>query len=232
MFRIPQDYEQVQEDRYDNYASLSRLYRIEVDLELLADMRDSPKVEPIGNDDFDAGYADVRAFIDDVEDQAKALSSLASDYCWTFIGYGADPSAEGDELKLNAAYPYESVYVTGSKTLTGGSSENVSQVYALFGFHPTRYRIPADDHIACELEFMAHLVGQEILAAREFDLERVEMLRSEQLKFICEHLLPWIGSFQKHVEQRSETAFYPGLGRMTKGWLDADAAHLEGGAND
>ena len=113
--------------------------------------------------------------------------------------------------------------------MTGGSSEGVSKLFASYGFHPTRYRISADDHIACELEFMQYLVGQEILAAREFDLDRVNDLRGVQLSFIREHLLSWIDKFQQVIEQRSETTFYPALGQMTKGWLLIDEANLEGG---
>ena len=227
--KLPGDYEQVQEDRYDNYASLSRLFRIEIDAELLSDLCESPRVDPVGDELFDAGYAGICAYIDAIADRGKAKSELAADYCWTFVGYGADPSGDDDESKLNAAYPYESVYVTGRKTLTGGSSEGVSKLFASYGFHPTRYRISADDHIACELEFMQYLVGQEILAAREFDLDRVNDLRDVQLSFIREHLLSWIDKFQQVIEQRSETTFYPALGQMTKGWLLIDEANLEGG---
>ena len=226
--KLPADYEKIQEDRYDNYLSLSRLYRIEIDAELLDDLCESPRVEPIGNADFDEGYADIRAYIEAIEDRAKAKSELASDYCWTFIGYGADPSGRSDDAKLNAAYPYESVYVTGSKTLTGGSSEGVAQMYRSSGFSPTRYRISADDHIACELELVGYLVGQEIIAAPEGDFGQVNSLRARQLSFVEEHLLSWVDAFNDVVGQRSETLFYSSLGRMTKGWLLVDAAHLKG----
>lgn len=223
-----EDFEQVAEDRYDNYGSLSRLFRIEVDKELLADLCDSPVAEEIGNEKFDGGYADIRAFLDGIEDIDKGKSALAIDYNLVFIGYGVNP--KGDEAEsesaMNAAYPYESVYATGRKTLTGGDSEGITSLYHEQGFHPTRYRIAADDHMACELEFLHFLVGQEILSARENDMQHVEELRNLELSFIEEHPLKWIGLFTSEIEKHGETGFYSALARMTAGWLEFDRAFL------
>lgn len=221
--------ESVQEDRYDNYESLSRLFRIEIDADLLKDLCESPIVEATGDEAFDEGYAAMRAYLDGIDDLSKGKSELAIDYAYIFLGYGGDPNGEEvkDETAMHAAYPYESVYTTGSKTLTGGLSEEVTVTYNEQGFHPTRYRIAADDHMACELEFLHFLVGQEILAAREGDLKKAAELREVEAKFIDGHPAKWIGAFSDAIDARAQTVFYRALAKMTQGWLAQDRAFLE-----
>lgn len=221
--------ESIQEDRYDNYESLSRLFRIEVDADLLKDLCESPVVERTGNERFDSAYATMRAYLDGIEDISKGKSELAIDYAYIFLGYGGDPNGDEvkDETAMHAAYPYESVYVTGTKTLTGGLSEEVTVAFHNQGFRPTRYRIAADDHMACELEFLHFLVGQEILAAREGDAERASGLREVEAKFIDEHPAKWIEAFAGAIEGRAQTEFYTALAQMTAGWLEQDRAFLK-----
>lgn len=215
------------EDRYDNYGSLSRLYRIEIDAPLLDDLCDSPVVEPTGDTLFDTGYQGIRSYLDAVTDRAKAKSELAGDYCWIFIGYGADPNDDEGSEAVNAAYPYESVYSGRGKTLTNKGAEEVTAIFHENGFRPTRYRIAADDHIACELEFLQYLVGQEILAAREGDASKASSIRSIERGFIDNHLLPWFDKFQELVEARAQTQFYSSLGHMTRAWLRMDRQQLD-----
>ena len=215
------------EDRYENYAILSRLLREEVDRELLADLRDSPVAEATGNAAFDEGYARLRAYLDGIDDLAKAKSELAIDYCLAFVGYGVDPATADDDTALHAAYPYESVYTSGSKTLTSGLVEGVALLFRQNGFQPTRPRILADDHIACELEFMQFLVGRELAIARDGEEGSADELRATERAFLDEHLLAWIDAFAKAVDQRAETDFYRALVCMTKGWLQEDRASVD-----
>ncbi|MBR5260500.1 MAG: hypothetical protein IKV48_08570, partial [Eggerthellaceae bacterium] len=81
-------FEEELEDRYENYAIISRLFREEIDKELLSDLCESPAVEPVGQADFDEGYGRIRTYLDGVEDVAKKKSELAIDYVNTFLGYG------------------------------------------------------------------------------------------------------------------------------------------------
>ena len=141
-------------DRYDNYAMLARLFQREVDAELLADLKESFAAEPTGDSRFDEGCALLRRYLDGVEDVARGKSALAIDYCLTFLGYGTDPDA-ADEAGLRAAYPYESIYRSGGKTLGGDRCAQVSQAYRAGEFAPDTERIIAQDHLACELSSCA-----------------------------------------------------------------------------
>lgn len=220
------------EDRYENYAILSRLFREEIDKELLGDLYESPVVEPVGWQDFDEGYARLRVYLSAIEDVSKKKSELAIDYVNIFLGYGMDPNASDDESKLRAAYPYESVYTTGKKTLTSGLAEGVTLNYRAYGFKPSKPRILADDHMACELEYLQYLVGCEIAYLRDGEYEEVPTLREEELKFITEHPAVWIDRFADAIEERAEVDFYPALAQMAKGWLAMDEAYLLGDSHE
>lgn len=213
------------QDRYDNYAMLARLFQCEVDVELLAGLKESFAAEPVGNPRFDEGCALLRRHLDGVDDVARGKSVLAIDYCLTFLGYGTDPDA-ADEAGLHAAYPYESVYRSEEKALGGDRCAQVSQAYRAGEFAPDMERIVAQDHMACELSFMRHLVGREMAAWDEGDAEGARALRAQQAAFLEDHLAQWVGSFAKAVKRFSETDFYRGLARMTCAWVEMDAASL------
>lgn len=213
------------EDRCDNYAMLSRLFRSELDRELVGDLIDSPAVESTGNALFDSGYARLRSYLDAVDDLDRAKSALAIDYCLAFLGYGVDPE-KADEAGRNAAYPYESIYRTGAKSLGGDHCAEVSDVFRSCMFSPTRDRLIAEDHIACELEFMQYMANSELVALRDGEHLVVRGTQEKELEFLENHLLSWVESFRNAVEQFAETDFYLGLLEMTQGWLELDAEYL------
>ena len=67
------------EDCIENYGMLSRLFRLEVDADLLNDLVGSPCVDKTGNVEFDEGYKKMRSFLDSISDIAHAKSDLAID---------------------------------------------------------------------------------------------------------------------------------------------------------
>ena len=225
---VNEDFESMSEDRFDNYGILSRLFRVEIDEETLKELCDSPQLPVTGNGSFDEGYSSIREYLNSIDDLDKALSDLAVDYAYTFIGYGIDPNSQeaaGSSL-LHAAYPYESVYVTGEKILSGEINDEITTLFSSFGFHPSKYRIMANSHIACELEFLQYLVGQEVSNFRNGSAGEIESLRSAEMSFIDNHLLNWIDGLRDAINQRGQTAFYGNLAAMTKGWLEQDRSFL------
>ena len=93
---------------------------------------------------------------------------------------------------------------------------------------PWRFEIVADDHIACELEFLQYLIDCECAALAGGDQAEVSRLRDQELAFIEEHLLNWVEPFGHEVSKRAETDFYPAVALMAQGWLADDAAYLRG----
>lgn len=219
------------EDSIENYAMLSRLFRVEVDAGLLEDLMESPVVGATGNDAFDEGYATMRRFLDSVTDIARGKTALAIDYSLAFLGYGANPDG-ADGSKAHAAYPYESFYRTGSKSLGGEHCVDVSNIYRAHAFMPTKTRLIAEDHIACEFEFLQYLANVEAEAVRSGDEQQAILARRDSLDFIESHLLTWIGALRQEVEKRVETPFYTGLCDMAQGWLEIDAESLRSALAD
>ena len=95
--------EELLQERYEDYAMLSRLFRLEIDAPLLKDLIDSPVPEPSGNEAIDASYAEMRAYLDEANDRTK--SNLAIDYVITFIGYPPDPNDKNRSKGPRAAVP-------------------------------------------------------------------------------------------------------------------------------
>lgn len=216
------------EDRCDNYAMISRLLREEVDKELLSELKDSPLPEPTESDIFNEGYGQIRGHLDAIQDMDAGKSELAQDYCHTFLGYGeGDPQAPEESKGWLAAYPYESIYVTGDRSIGGEHCSEVTALYAAAGFRPQRERIAADDHIACEMEFMAYLVSQERKAMDGAGEVPPAAWRERELDFLEQHLLNWAGRFQEKVHEFAETDFYKGLVTMALGWLEQDKEYLQ-----
>ena len=213
------------EDCIENYGMLSRLFRLEADKGLLQDMVESPCVDETGNAMFDNGYGKMRSFLDSITDVARAKSDLAIDYSLVFLGYGANPD-NADATAVRAAYPYESFFQTGSKALGGEHCSEVSSAYRAHAFMPTKTRIIAEDHIACELEFLQYLASLERDAVQGGDEDSAAKARRDSLDFLRSHLLLWIDDFRNEVEKHADTSFYVGLCEMTQGWLEIDEEAL------
>ena len=140
--------------------------------------------------------------------------------------------------RARAAYPYESFFRTGSKVLGGEHCSEVSSAYRARAFMPTKTRIIAEDHIACELEFLQYLASLERDAVQDGDEVSAAKARRDSLAFLRSHLLSWIGDFRNEIEKHADTSFYLGLCEMTQGWLEIDEEALqesldrEGGCDD
>lgn len=213
------------EDRCSNYALLSRLFRVEIDKELLSDLIENLRAEELGEPDFDNGFARMRKHLDNIEDLDKGKSVLAIDYCLTFLGYGVDPDT-ADDSGRNAAYPYESIYTTKIKSLGGEHCAVVKELYQSQGFKPEKGREAlASDHIAAELEFMQFLASMELTALNSNTMKK-GVADEVAISFAQEHILNWIDEFEEAINHFSETEFYKGLIQMTKGWLNYDLRFL------
>jgi TorA maturation chaperone TorD len=213
------------EDRYDNYASLSRLFRAEVDQVLLEQLWADDTSIRSGDEELDSAQSRLRAYL--AGSREKMRSELAIDYCLVFIGYGSDPSSEGDTQPL-CAYPYESAYANAISASRGDTAFVIGHLYRTSGFVSTADRTYAEDHVARELEYLQFLTGQEILALQEEDEEEVQNLLLKQRDFLESHLLKWVPLFVEQIEAKSETDFYPALGRMTLAFLKLDLEHIKG----
>lgn len=147
-----------------------------------------------------------------VQDRAKtqSLASLTEAYTHVLLG----------PHKL-AALPWESVYVEKSRLLFQRSTLEVREFYRRFGYETMADYQVADDHVALELNFMAHLALelQENPAATE--------LLEGQREFLEAHLLNWIPGYVHDLALADKPGLYQDAGQLLLAYVRADRLVLD-----
>lgn len=205
------------------YKLLQRIFGDEPNLELLkvvSNPHTKESLQLILGDEghkFDI-YLDLFAELNAemMKDANGLLGRMKTEYTCLFIGPNKLP-----------APPWESVYATKEGLIFQESTLKVRRIFLKYSFLPANYPHEADDHLALELDFMAHLAG---LAGEGFEQEKmaeVKKLLLDQIAFQDEHLLAWIGDFATQIQQSKTHYFYPQVALLTEKVLKIDAALLE-----
>lgn len=166
--------------------------------------------------DLTALLAGIRAHIPKAtSSNERDLQRLEEEYARIFLGPGA-PSAS----------PWESVYLTGKKTLFQPGVLDVRAAYRKAGFLPARYPSVSDDFIGLELDFMAKL-SQSAYASLEAGDETICALRLGQaLDFLHNHLLLWIDDLASNIREGQGDCFYSQMICLASCYLAKDAETL------
>ena len=133
----------------------------------------------------------------DALDETEGLASLQHEYVRVFIGPGT--------LKAD---PWESVHLSDTRALFQQELLPIRDAYRNAGFLPARYPHVQDDFIGLELDFLAKLAGS---AKQEWEADNTgaanERLEQSQ-SFLNDHLLCWIDSLAKAIENGYGDGFY------------------------
>ncbi len=202
--------------RANTYDLLSRLFRVEVDRELLDNLMAMKFPARNSNDDMAEGYRLIREYLGTAD--ANTLTDLAIDYVRTFIGSGNDG--------FSAAYPYESVYTSPKRLLMQEARDEVLVLYHTAGLDKQDSWKEGEDHIALELEFLSILTKRAISALDDGDEERCAYLLLQQRNFIEDHIQPWFPMMAADMYKFARTGLYQGLGHLTAGMIEEDLAFL------
>ncbi len=200
------------EERSRTYAMLARLYRREVDQELLDELKQTLFPARTGCEEADRGYYAIARYLSNTWE--NTLNELASDYVRTFVGHGNDA--------MSAAYPFESVYTSEKHLMMQDSRDEVRAVYLSCGLDKSDSWREGEDHIALELEFMATLASRTAGALRAGNAETAANLLETQQAFLSDHLAPWVPAMCQAMLHFSKTDFYQGLAALTEGFLHTD----------
>lgn len=211
------DYLELAPARESLYAFLSRVYRVEVTEELLCDMKSLTFPENGELGAFADGIAGLQTFLK--KPGIDPRTDLAVDYARVFLGAGI---ADG-----SAAFPYESVYTSPEGLMMQDARDEVLSLYVAKGLGLEGENHDPEDHMAFELDFMAHLVREGSDAAATGNTASLALSLGEQRAFLRGHLLNWAGRFCADVAKYSSTAFYPAIAQMTEGFLAMDDNLLE-----
>lgn len=149
-------------------------------------------------------------------DTDSTLDKLTSEYTYLMIGPNKLP-----------APPWESVYVTKERALFQESTLKVRRTYLEYKFLPANYPHEADDHLAIELDFMAHLAKLTLERFDEQNFDEVKKLLADQKAFLREHLLVWIGNFANDIQNSKTHHFYPQMAALTEQFLEMDNLVLD-----
>lgn len=116
---------------------------------------------------------------------------------------------------------WESVYKTKDKLLFGEIELEIRRYYNSIGLD-VKENEPAD-YLPLQLSFMSRLCDID----DNNNLVNINENLIKQWKFLKEHLLAWISSWEEDVNQNTEMQLWAGFAQMTKGWLENDLDEIE-----
>ncbi|HHN72837.1 MAG TPA: hypothetical protein ENK13_01980 [Thermopetrobacter sp.] len=197
---------------------LARLHGRELDAETLRELKAAP---------FETLFALLP------EDEAAGQACHVIDAGWKALDDG-DERTQLDRLAADYAATYlthrHRVPVTESVCLDEDNLERqqpmmeVREWYRRFGVAAVDWRKQADDHIALQLAFIAHLLQ----ATDEGEDGTHPAARlADVAAFMDAHVLKWIDAFAAAAASRCDTPFYAGLAMFTRCWLTALRAVCE-----
>ncbi len=174
--------------------------------------RELEAVRPAGTADTDTRLCD--------DDLSAILQSLTSKY---------DPQTCQQEFMAlfkvpGGPYvaPYESVFrdiheIEGQRVgglLLGQSAIDVQKWYRLAAleFKDDCKELP--DHIALELEYLAHLCGKEREFTAAGDESHMRRAQEMQRDFLAAHVCSWIGALRDRIVEKAKSSFYSTVADM------------------
>ncbi len=176
------------------------------------------------------------AFLDTPEE--TLIVFLKENYPFLFSGEEAEDlkalRVDYTSLFMLSGHPYEAALIDESGHLNSAATDRVTDFYRSCGFDPGRESggakhmgLLAMDHLSVELEFLAHLAGEEEEAWRAGESGRAEEALDRAARFMDAHLLRWMPLFTAAAEEDAETEFYRGLSKWTREFALEDRKHIE-----
>lgn len=206
------------EQRAATYGLLSRLFRVEIDQELLDQLHGMRFPAATGNSDVDEGYLRLAKYLSNTWE--NSLTDLAVDYTRVFIGHGVDA--------FSAAYPVrERVHVREAPCSCRTPRDEVLAIYRSAGLDKQDSWKEGEDHVALELEFEQILANRTVEALRRGDEDEAAALLTTQQNFLEDHLLSWVPMMTADMKRFAKTDLYQGLAYLTDGFLNTDKAFLD-----
>ncbi len=132
--------------------------------------------------------------------------------------------------------PYESVFrdtrdIGGRKVqglLMGQSAIDVQKWYQLAAIEISKEYKDLPDHIALELNYLAHLCGKEQQFVAAGDDSKLTRSWEMERDFLKTHIVSWIDAFRDKVHEKSRHIYYRTVADLTVTFTGRDLATLEG----
>lgn len=196
-------------------------YAEEPDETLLELLASEPSVASIdafavdGHHELDRLAQTMRSLSQDA-DAAQTIAALRREYMALFVG----------PQKIVAPF-WESVYLDPRELLFLESTTDVRKRYEAEGYRIDAETREAEDGIAYELDFLAHLAERSLEAWCRGDRQELGRLVEVQRSFENDHLLAWLPLFAERAKGARTDYLYPTLCAAVAAFIAVDAALLE-----
>ena len=197
------------------YRLLSSVFYLELTEEQIDGLAASGFAFPDDGSPMGDACASLRRYL--TRRGADARQDLAVDYARVFLAAGV---YEGE-----TAVPYESVYTSPEGILMQDARDDAVRTYRRWGLALSADLNVPEDHLAFELEFMAHLSDRIVARLRAGESADEEL--AAQKRFIDEHLLNWLPALGERVERWARLHFYPAMMQVALCYLKENRAVIE-----
>lgn len=206
------EFEKLILNRGSMYGFLARIYRVEVDQQLLDQMGKMDLSSEVDVSEISEGYRMLKGFLE--HRRESTVTDLAVEYARVFLGAGLG-QGEG-------AYPYESVYTSPDRLVMQEARDEVLKIYREEGLDRAEEFNEPEDHVAFELEFMAYLCQKTTEALKDGDKGSALGYLKKQQEFLEKHLVPWVPAFCNDVQRVARGDFYKAVAKITVGYLEME----------
>lgn len=162
-----------------------------------------------GDDLIKEGFSDIRSYLRKINTGTR--QELAVDYAHTFLAAG--------NYESFTATPFESVFTSELGLLMQEARDEVYKMFCEEHMQPDPELHTPEDHVSFEFEFMALLLDRMNEAIADEDWQRARSYSDKMERFHREHQLNWIDDLCDKIMEVSETRFYKGVSKVTRGFI-------------
>ena len=181
-------------DSAETYRFLSQMVFKELNAEAIAAVAEIEFPAETGNAHLDEGYRLVRRYFRFSAEDRR--TQLACEYARVFLAAGVYGKGE------RTAVPYESVFTSPERIMMQASRDDVVRVFLRDGFQVNPDLHEPEDHLAFELEYLAHMSERAVALAEANDVAAT-------------------------ARQFAKLAFYPGMLLVAQGTAEASRLTLQ-----
>ncbi len=160
----------------------------------------------------------IRAWLADENGEDK-VETVASDYARAFLGAGI--------VNQVVSYPFESVYTSPTRLVMQDAYEEVRKIYHKSGFVKTEDCDMHEDHIALEVQFLAHMSARQAQCIAVGETAGAIKALEVQKDFIQKHIDNWVPRFFKDLRESPVSPFYKGWSFILEGFIEFEKQAIE-----
>lgn len=200
------------------YSFLSKVYEREVTVDFLKQLTGNEFISQLSAMGEDEGFRLLTTYLKSIagRDLQQVRLELAVEYARLFLGLGA-----------GVYHPSESAYTTTTHFIMQQPRDSVMAEYRKALVDKVKEFPEPEDHVAMELQFMAHLCGKAEEAMKGGQKIDAKKLLETQRDFITNHLLVWVPKLANDIIKATTVDFYKAVAQITKGFIELDKEAID-----